>query len=426
MDHFIYKNGVLHAENVSLLEIADAVGTPFYCYSTATLERHFHVVEEALSAHLPDRERLVAFAVKACPNTAIIATLARLGAGADVVSEGEARRALVAGVPAEKIVFSGVGKSEAEIRFALEAGIGQINVESEPELLLISRVADALGKTARIAFRVNPDVDARTHAKISTGGAETKFGMPIDRAPALAAQAAQLPGVELVGLALHIGSQLTELEPFETAFGKMVAAARALCAAGATIRRLDFGGGLGAPYQRSNAAPPLPFDYGAVISRAVGDFDAALVVEPGRVIAANAGILVSRALYVKEGAARRFLVIDAAMNDLARPAIYDSWHDIEPVKAPGSQDPMAPFDVVGPICETSDRFAVQRPLPPIAPGDVIALRSAGAYGASMSSEYNSRLLVPEVLVKGDRFEIVRRRPTFDEMLARERRPDWLE
>ena len=426
MDHFTYKDGVLCAEDVSLLDIADAVGTPFYVYSTATLERHFRVLDEALSSHLPERGRLIAFAVKACPNIAVIATLARLGAGADVVSEGEMRRALASGVPGEKIVFSGVGKTDQEIRAALEAGVGQLNVESEPELAAISRVASSMGATAKIALRVNPDVDARTHAKISTGGAETKFGVPIDRAAALAQEAAALPGVAFIGLATHIGSQLTELEPFADAFAKLVDAARAVETAGVKITRLDLGGGLGAPYRRSNEAPPLPFDYGAVVAKALAGFEADVVMEPGRVIAANAGLLVSRVIYEKNGAARRFLICDAAMNDLARPAIYDAWHDIEPVKAPGPNAAVSPIDVVGPICETGDRFAAQRTLPPVAPGELIAFRSAGAYGASMSSEYNSRPLVPEVLVNGAQFEIVRRRPTYAEMLERDRLPGWLD
>lgn len=425
MDHFAYRDGVLHAEDVSLLEIAEAVGTPFYCYSDATLTRHYRVLEEALSAHLPGRERLIAFAVKACPNIGVIATLARLGAGADVVSEGEMRRALAAGVAPRKIVFSGVGKTEAEIRAALEEEVGQINVESEPELAVISRIAASMGATARIALRVNPDVDARTHAKISTGGAETKFGVPIDRAPALALEAASLPGVELVGLATHIGSQLTELEPFQSAFGKLADAARSLAAEGTPVRRLDLGGGLGAPYRRSNAAPPLPFDYGAVLSGALDGLACGVVIEPGRVIAANAGVLVSRVIYLKDGAARRFMVVDAGMNDLARPAMYDAWHDIEPVLAPKPTDALAPIDVVGPVCETGDRFAEARALPPIAEGELIVFRSAGAYGAAMSSEYNTRPLVPETLVKGDRFEIVRRRPTIAEMLARDSVPDWI-
>ncbi|MCI4665723.1 MAG: diaminopimelate decarboxylase [Neomegalonema sp.] len=426
MDHFNYVDGALCAEDVPLERIAEAVGTPFYVYSTATLERHFQVLDEALSSHMPQRRRLIAFAVKACPNIAVIATLARLGAGADVVSEGEMRRALAAGVPGDKIVFSGVGKTDAEIKFALEHNVGQLNVESEPELAAISRVATSMGVAAPIALRVNPDVDARTHAKISTGGAETKFGIPIDRAAALAQEAAAAPGIELVGLATHIGSQLTELEPFAAAFAKLVEAARALSAQGVRLRRLDLGGGLGVPYQRSNTAPPLPFDYGAVVAKALDGFECDVVIEPGRLVAANAGVLVSKIIYVKEGAARSFLVCDAAMNDLARPAIYESWHDIEPVKAPSSSEPVAPIDVVGPICETGDRFAQQRPLPPIAPGELIAFRSAGAYGASMSSEYNSRLLAPEVLVKGDRFEIIRSRPTYAEMLKRDRVPDWLE
>jgi diaminopimelate decarboxylase len=421
MDHFTYRDGVLHAEDVAIPEIAAAVGTPFYVYSVATLTRHFRVMDEALSG-LP---HLVCFAVKACGNLAVLRTLARLGAGMDVVSEGELRRALAAGVPGSRIVFSGVGKTRAEMAAALGAGVGQFNVESEPELRALSEVAAAMGAVAPIALRVNPDVDAQTHAKISTGKSENKFGVPIDQAPAVYALAAGLPGIAVVGVDVHIGSQLTALGPFEAAFAKVAELTRALRAEGHGIRRIDLGGGLGIPYVRSNAAPPLPFDYGAVVKRTVGDLGAEIVIEPGRLIVGNAGLLVASVVYVKQGAGRDFLILDAAMNDLLRPAMYDAHHDIEPVAAPAADAPLAPFDVVGPVCETGDTFARGRMLPPLRAGDLVAFRSAGAYGASMSSEYNARPLVPEVLASGARFDVVRPRPTYDEMLARERIPDWL-
>ena len=421
MDHFDYRDGVLHAEDAPLPAIAEAAGTPFYCYSTATLERHFRVFDEALSG-LP---HLIAYAVKANGALGVIASLARLGAGADVVSEGEMRRALAAGVPPEKIVFSGVGKTADEMRAALEADVGQFNVESREELELLATVAAELGRTARIAMRVNPDVDPKTHAKISTGLSSTKFGVPLDEAMAAYARAAELPSLEVVGLDAHIGSQLTELSPFEAAFRRLRALTLELRAAGHEIRRLDLGGGLGIPYRRSNDAPPLPFDYGALIKRTVGDLGCEIVIEPGRLIVGNAGVLVSRAIYVKETAAKRFLILDAAMNDLIRPAMYDAWHDIEPVREPATDAEIRPMDVVGPVCETGDIFAAARPLPPIAAGDLVAFRSAGAYGAVMASEYNARPLVAEVLVSGDRFEIIRPRPTYDEMLRRDRLPSWL-
>jgi len=368
---------------------------------------------------------LVCFAVKACGNLAVLRTLARKGAGMDVVSEGEMRRALAAGVPGAKIVFSGVGKTRVEMAAALAAGVGQFNVESEPELEALSQVAASMGLRAPVAVRVNPDVDARTHAKIATGKSENKFGVPIAKAAAVYALAARLPGVEVVGVDVHIGSQLTELAPFADAFARVAALVGALRAQGHAIRRIDLGGGLGIPYVRSNEAPPLPFDYGAMVREAVGGLGAEIVIEPGRLIAGNAGLLVASVIYLKRGEGRDFLILDAAMNDLVRPAMYDAWHDIVPGTEPAADAPLAPFDVVGPVCETGDTFARARMLPPLAAGDLVAFRSAGAYGAAMASEYNARPLVPEVLVAQNRFDVVRSRPTYDEMLARERIPDWL-
>lgn len=421
MDHFLYRGGVLHVEDVPLPEIAAAVGTPAYVYSAATLTRHFRVFDEAL-AGMP---HLVCYAMKANSNLAVIALLGGLGAGMDVVSGGEYRRARAAGVPGERIVFSGVGKTREEMRLALEGGIRQFNVESEPELFALSEVASGMGLRAPIAIRVNPDVDAKTHAKIATGKSENKFGIPIARARAVYAVAAGLPGIEVVGVDVHIGSQLTELAPFENAFRKVGELAEALRADGHLIRRLDLGGGLGIPYERTNEAPPLPFDYGEVIRRTVGRLGCEIEIEPGRLIAGNAGVLLSRVLYVKRGEGRDFLILDAAMNDLVRPAMYDAWHDLIPVvEAPAGAD-LATFDVVGPVCETGDTFARGRLLPPVEAGDLMAFRSAGAYGAVMASEYNSRPLVPEVLVSGDQFTVVRARPSFDEMLARDTIPSWI-
>lgn len=421
MDHFNYSAGRLHAEDVPLDEIAAAVGSPAYVYSTATLERHLRVVQEALEG----LDHLVAYSVKACGNLAVLRTLARRGAGMDVVSEGELRRALAAGVPGGKIVFSGVGKTRAEMRAALEAEVGQFNVESEPELEALSEVAAGMGRRAPVALRINPDVNALTHAKISTGKAEDKFGVPIARAEQVYARAASLAGIEVMGVDVHIGSQLTALAPFEAAFAKLAALAERLRAQGHVIRRVDVGGGLGIPYIRSNEAPPLPFDYGALIRRTVGGLGAQVVVEPGRLIAGNAGVLLARVIYAKRGEGRDFLILDAGMNDLIRPAMYDAWHDLTPVREPAPDAPLTPWDVVGPVCETGDRFAAQRALPPLEAGDLVAFRSAGAYGAVMAGEYNARPLVPEVLVDGARFDVVRPRPTYDQMLARERVPDWL-
>jgi diaminopimelate decarboxylase len=421
MDHFTYRNGQLHAEDVAVADIAAAVGTPLYVYSTATLERHYRLFTEAL-APLP---HLVCFAVKSNGNLAVLRTLGNLGAGMDVVSEGEYRRARAAGVPGDRIVFSGVGKTKAEMRVALEGGIRQFNVESEPELRALSEVAVSLGVTAPVTVRVNPDVDARTHEKIATGKKENKFGVPIDRARTVYAEAAALPGIDVVGIDVHIGSQLTDLEPFEQAYRKVADLTHVLRADGHDIRRLDLGGGLGIPYERSNLAPPLPSDYGDLIKRTVGDLGCEIEIEPGRLISGNAGLLVARVIYVKQGEERDFLILDAAMNDLIRPAMYGAHHDIVPVTeaAPGVE--MQPFDIVGPVCETGDTFARARHMPPVAAGDLVAFRSAGAYGAVMASEYNARPLVPEVLVKGDHFAVIRQRPTFDEMLNRDTIPAWL-
>jgi diaminopimelate decarboxylase len=421
LDHFLYRNGVLHAEDVALTEIAAAVGTPFYVYSTATLERHYRLFEEAL-APLP---HLVCFAVKSNGNIAVLKTLARLGAGMDVVSMGEYLRARAAGVPGEKIVFSGVGKTREEMRTALEGGIRQFNVESEPEMRALSEVAVSLGKVAPITIRVNPDVDARTHEKIATGKKENKFGIPIERAREVYAEAARLPGLEIVGIDVHIGSQLTELEPFEQAYLKVAELTAVLRADGHKITRLDLGGGLGIPYERSNSAPPLPTDYGALIKRTVGDLGCEVEIEPGRLISGNAGLLVASVIYLKHGEGRDFLILDAAMNDLVRPSMYGAHHDIIPVTEADAGTEYQPYDVVGPVCETGDTFAKARPLPPLEDGDLVAFRSAGAYGAAMASEYNARPLIPEVLVHGQQFAVIRRRPTYDEMMNRDSLPEWL-
>ena len=421
MDHFLYKDGVLHAEDVALPEIAAQVGTPFYVYSTATLTRHYRLFKDALEGV----ENLVCFAMKSNSNQAVLTHLAKLGAGMDVVSGGEYARARAAGVPGERIVFSGVGKTRDEMRMALEGGIRQFNVESEPEMVVLSQVATSMGLRAPITVRVNPDVDAKTHEKIATGKSDNKFGIPISRARDVYAFAASLPGLEVIGIDVHIGSQLTELEPFELAYNKVADLTRQLREDGHTIRRLDLGGGLGIPYQRSNSAPPLPTEYGALIKRCVGDLDVEVEIEPGRLISGNAGVLVSGVIYVKNGEERDFLILDAAMNDLIRPAMYGAWHDIIPVIEAEAGVEQAPYDIVGPVCETGDTFAKHRDLPPLASGDLVAFRSAGAYGAVMSSEYNTRPLIPEVLVQGDQFAVIRPRPSFDEMINRDIIPEWL-
>jgi diaminopimelate decarboxylase len=421
LDHFLYRDGALHAEDVPLAEIAAAVGTPFYCYSTATLTRHYQLFTEALSP-MP---HLVCFAIKSLSNIAVLKTLGDLGAGMDVVSGGEYRRARAAGVPGERIVFSGVGKTREEMHLALTGGIRQFNVESEPEMRALSDVAMSLGVVAPITVRVNPDVDARTHEKIATGKKENKFGIPIARASEVYAEAARLPGLKVIGIDVHIGSQLTELEPFEQAYLKVADLTRRLRSEGHEITRLDLGGGLGIPYERSNAAPPLPMDYGALIKRTVGDLGCEIEIEPGRLISGNAGVLVASVIYVKEGEGRDFLILDAAMNDLIRPSMYGAHHDIVPLREAAAGIDAQAFDVVGPVCETGDTFAKGRALAPLAEGDLVAFRSAGAYGAVMASEYNTRPLIPEVLVKGDQFAVIRARPSFDEILKRDTLPEWL-
>lgn len=422
MNHFDYVDGHLHAEQVAIADIAARVGTPFYCYSTATLERHYRVFAAALADAGLDAQ--ICFALKANSNLAVVRTFARLGAGADVVSEGELRRALAAGVPADKIVFSGVGKTAAELTLAVSKGIMQINVESEPELEALSAIAAGRGVRMPVSIRVNPDVDAGTHAKITTGKKENKFGIEWTRAHEVYAKARSLPGIEVVGVACHIGSQLTEVEPFRQAFLRVRDLVAMLRADGFDIRRLDVGGGLGIPYESEE--PPHPDIYAKAIKDTLGDLGCKIVLEPGRLLVGNAGILVSRVVYVKEGATRSFLITDAAMNDLMRPALYEAHHTIEPVVEPAADAPRLPVDVVGPVCETGDTFAKQRSLPPIKAGELVVLRTAGAYGATMSSTYNTRPLVPEVLVNGDRFQVVRARPSFDEMLALESVPDWLD
>jgi len=421
MDHFLYKNGALHAEDVPVAEIAAAVGTPFYVYSTATFLRHFKLLDDALEG----MDHLVCYAMKAASNQAILKTLGDAGAGMDVVSGGEYMRAKAAGVTGDRIVFSGVGKTADEIRLALTGGIRQFNVESEPEMQVLNAVALELGVVAPITIRVNPDVDAKTHAKIATGKSENKFGIPISRAHEVYAMAGAMKGLDVIGIDVHIGSQLTDLAPFEAAYNKVAELTEELRAQGHNIKRLDLGGGLGIPYERSNEAPPLPSDYGALVKRTLGHLGCEIEIEPGRLIAGNAGLMVSEVIYVKEGEDREFLIIDGAMNDLIRPAMYDAHHDIVPVVEPAAGIEMAKYDVVGPVCESGDTFAKHREMAPMKSGDLVAFRSAGAYGAVMASEYNSRPLIPEVLVNGDQFAVIRARPTFDEMINRDTIPEWL-
>jgi diaminopimelate decarboxylase len=418
MDHFTYRNGTLFAEDVGLDVIAGEVGTPFYCYSTATLLRHYHVFADAFASV----DATICFAIKANSNQAVLATLAKAGAGGDAVSEGEIRRAIAAGISPKKIVFSGVGKTASEMAYALKAGIHQFNVESEPELLLLNEIAGSLGKKAPIAIRINPDVDAKTHKKISTGKKENKFGIAWEHTREIYSKAASLPHIHVQGISTHIGSQLLELAPFEAAFARVRELLGMLRADGHNITHLDLGGGLGIPY--AGEEPPSPAHYAQMTIEATKDLGCRLFFEPGRLIAGNAGILVSEVIYRKHTDHRDFLIVDAAMNDLIRPSLYDAHHDIVPLIAREGAKEM-PMDVVGPVCETGDVFAYGRMLPPLDAGDKIAFRSAGAYGAVMASTYNTRLLVPEVMVNGDKWTVVRAREDYDTLIGRDAVPDWV-
>ena len=420
MRHFDYHDGEMFAEDVALSRIAEEVGTPVYVYSTATFTRHFRVFAESFD----DETALIAYSVKANSNIAVLATLAKQGAGADVVSGGELKRALIAGIPAHKIVFSGVGKTRTEMHDALIAGIRVFNVESLEELRLLNEVAVELGKIAPIAFRVNPDVTAGGHAKISTGKKENKFGIAWSQSEEAYAEAASLPAIEIVGVDVHIGSQISELAPFEAAIVKVGALIKRLRAAGHTISSFDIGGGLGIPYGNNEAVPPSPSEYAALVKRLTADLDVDMIFEPGRMIAGNSGVLLSKVLYVKRGEDRDFLIIDAAMNDLIRPALYNAYHDMEPVLQ-GDWDKMETYDVVGPICESGDTFTKGREMPKLESGNLIVLHSAGAYGAAQSSQYNTRPLVPEVLVNGADFAVIRDRPSIEDILKTESLPDWL-
>jgi diaminopimelate decarboxylase len=421
MNHFEYQDGVLHAEDVPLPTIAAAVGTPFYCYSTATLTRHFRVFRDALAG----LDTLVCYAMKANSNQSVLKLLVREGAGMDVVSEGELRRALAAGCEPQKIVFSGVAKTAREIALALETGIGCFNVESEPELARISEIATAMGKVAAISLRINPDVDAKTHAKITTGKAENKFGIPFDHARAVYARAAKLPGLRIAGVDMHIGSQITDMEPFDTAYGLLAELVLALREDGHAIDHVDCGGGLGIPSRLDDPAPPDPVAFAAIVRKRLGNLGARIFFEPGRLIVGNAGILVSEVVYRKEGSSKTFLIVDAGMNDLIRPTLYDAHHDIRPVRLPAEGAPTMRADVVGGVCETGDYLALDRTMPVLDPGDLIAVMTAGAYGAVQSSTYNTRPLAAEVLVDGDRFAIIRPRQSYEALIGMDRLPDWM-
>ncbi|MFZ0837926.1 MAG: diaminopimelate decarboxylase [Xanthobacteraceae bacterium] len=419
MHHFTYRNGVMHAEAVDLVELAATVGTPFYCYSTATLQRHYQVFAEAFA----DVPALICYAMKANSNQAVVATLAKLGAGADVVSGGELKRALAAGIPPDRIMFSGVGKTASELAAAVDAGILCVNVESEGELALLSTIAAGKGRVIDISVRVNPDVDPKTHAKIATGKAENKFGIPISQAREVYARAAKLPGLRVAGVDMHIGSQITELAPFDDAFALLSDFVRVLRGDGHVIAHVDLGGGLGIPYRDDNEPPPRPEAYAAVVKRATRDLDCKLIFEPGRLIVGNAGILVTRVLYVKHGEAKTFVIVDAAMNDLVRPTLYEAHHDIRPVM----ERPAAPIvaDVVGPVCESGDFLALDREMPEPQPGDLVAVMTAGAYGAVQAGTYNTRALVPEVLVNDAQWALVRPRLDVDQLIALDRLPPWI-
>jgi diaminopimelate decarboxylase len=421
MHHFAYRDGVLHAEAVDLMALADAVGTPCYCYSSATLERHYRVFAQAFA----DVDALVCYAMKANSNQAVIATLARLGAGADVVSAGELKRARAAGIAADKIVFSGVGKTAAELALAVDEGVLCVNVESDAELELLAAIATGKNRTADIAIRVNPDIDPKTHEKIATGKAENKFGIPISRAREVYARTAKLKGVRVTGVDMHIGSQIIELDPFDDAFALLADFVRALRVDGHTIDHVDLGGGLGIPYHEDNDPPPDPAAYAAVVKRATRWLDCKLIFEPGRVIVGNAGILLTRVLYVKEGETKKFVIVDAGMNDLIRPTLYEAHHDIRPVKEPAVGAPRIVADVVGPVCESGDFLALDRSLVRPEPGDILAVMTAGAYGAVEAGTYNTRPLVPEVLVRSGEWALVRPRVTAEELIALDRLPPWL-
>ncbi len=421
MNHFDYQQGILHAESVAIPRIASEVGTPFYCYSTATLKRHYEVFSEAFS----ELDALVCYAMKANSNQAVLKTLANLGSGADVVSEGELRRAIAAGIPASKILFSGVGKSIRDIDYALSQDILCFNVESEPELERLSDRAVAAGKTAPVSFRINPDVDARTHVKISTGKAEDKFGVAWHDAIRIYARAAELPGIQVCGIDMHIGSQITELEPFDAAIARLGELIVQLRLEGHTIEHIDLGGGLGIPYRDDSEVPPDPLAYAAVVKRQVKALDCKVFFEPGRLIVGNAGILVTRVEYVKTGHNKTFVVVDAAMNDLIRPTLYEAWHEVRPVELGAANAPRIVADIVGPVCESGDYLAKNREITPVKQGELIVVGSAGAYGAVQSGTYNSRLLVPEVMVSGERYHVIRPRTSFDELIGLDSVPDWL-
>jgi len=421
MHHFAYRDGRLHAEDVPLETIAAEVGTPFYCYSTATLERHYRVFTEAFAG----TDALVCYAMKANSNQAVIKTLAALGAGMDVVSGGELKRALAAGVSGERIMFSGVGKTEAEHAAALEAGVFCINVESEPEVAQLSRIATSMGRTAHVSFRVNPDVDARTHAKISTGKKGDKFGIPISTAREAYARAAKLPGIHIAGVDMHIGSQIIDLQPFDDAYSLLAEFVGTLRADGHVIDHVDVGGGLGIPYRDDNEPPPEPLRYAEVVKRRLAGLGTRIILEPGRMMVGNAGILVTRVIYVKETEGHTFVIVDGAMNDLIRPTLYEAHHEIRPVIQPQPGAPKPKVDVVGPICESGDYLALGRKLPEVGPGDLLAVMTAGAYGAVQGSTYNTRALSPEVLVKGADYAIVRPRLDVDAIIALDRLPGWL-
>ena len=418
MNNFAYRNGTLHAENVSVIDVAASVGTPFYCYSAETFSQNYIEFRDAFS----DLNAQICYAVKANSNQAVISLFSKLGAGADVVSEGELRRAKAAGVPTDKIVFSGVGKTRSEISNALSLGCGQFNVESEPELEILASIASQKGQTATVVLRVNPDIDADTHDKISTGRAGDKFGIEYDRILTVYREASNNPHVVVAGLAIHIGSQLTGLAPFKAAFDKIAKLVTDIRVEGFSVDRLDLGGGLGIVY--SDERPPTPADYAEVVREVFGHYELELTFEPGRRLTGDAGILVTTVIYIKESGGRTFLVVDAAMNDLMRPTLYDAWHNIDPIIEPLKGAPTVPIDIVGPVCETGDIFAVQRDMPRIKADELVALRSVGAYGAVMSSTYNSRLLVPEIMVYGDEYAVIRPRPDYEGLIGQDYVPEW--